>query len=379
MKPSDSWKHLIPEHLRKLGPYTPGKPVKQAERESGVRCIKLASNENPYGPSPKAIEAMRRVASETNFYPDNDATELRVRLAEKNQLTPDQVLVTDGSTALLDLVARTLLGPSLNAVTSARSFIVYLIATRAAGAELIEVPTSGDGYDLDAIADAVNEDTRVVYLANPNNPTGTLFDAAATDRFLARIPASVFVVLDEAYYDFADYYAQQRGVEYTHSLQYVREGRAVIVLRTFSKAHGLAGLRVGYGFGPPEILAYLERLRTAFSVSAVAEAAALAALDDADHIRKTLESNDRGGQFLMEKLRDLGFAPVPSWANFIYFDVGGDAAALAKRILAEGVIVRSLMPWGIPTALRVTIGTPEQNAKFISALAKAIDRAAVVR
>ncbi len=377
MKHSDSWKHLVPEHLRKLGPYAPGKPIKQAERESGVRCIKMASNENPFGPSPKALDAMRRAAAEVNLYPDNDTTELRVKLAQRHNVTPEQVLVTDGSTALLDLIARTLLAPSLNAVTSARSFIVYLIATRAAGAELIEVPMAGDAYDLDAIADAVNEDTRVVYLANPNNPTGTLFDAAATDRFLKRIPESVFVVLDEAYCDFASHFARKRGVEYSHSLDYVREGRAVIVLRTFSKAHGLAGLRVGYGFGPPEIIAYLERLKTAFSVSAVAEAGALAAMDDTEHIRRTAENNERGAEYLTDKLKELGYNPVPTWANFIYFDAGADAGALVKRIQEEGVIVRSLVPWGIPTAVRVTIGTPEQNQRFIAALAKASERAVV--
>lgn len=377
MSQSDSWKHLVPEHLRKLGPYTPGKPIKAAERESGVRCIKMASNENPFGPSPKALEAMRRAAAEANLYPDNDTTELRTRIAEFNRLAPDQVLVTDGSTALLDLIARTLLAPTLNAVTSARSFIVYLIATRAAGGELIEVPMKDNGYDLDAIADAVNEDTRIVYLANPNNPTGTLFDAKATDRFLERIPPSVFVVLDEAYYDFASYFAQKRGVDYSHSLDYVRAARSIIVLRTFSKGHGLAGLRVGYGMGPPDFLAYLERLKTAFSVSAVAEAAALAALDDTEHLRKTLENNERGAEFLSARLRELGYEPIPTWSNFIYFDAGADAAALARRIQAEGVIVRSLVPWGIPTAIRVTIGTPEQNERFIAALAKSMERAGV--
>ena len=377
MKPSDSWKHHIPEHLRNLGPYTPGKPIKAAERESGVRMIKMASNENPFGPSPRAIEAMRAAEASSNFYPDNDTTELRREIAKRNGLDSSQVLVTDGSTVLLDLIARTLLAPGLNAVTSARSFIVYLIATRAAGGELIEIPTKDDGYDLDAIAAAVNVDTRLVYLANPNNPTGTLFDAAATDRFLAKVPADLFVVIDEAYCDFANYFAKQRGVDYSHSLDYVRAEKPVIVLRTFSKAHGLAGLRVGYGLGPPEIIAYLERLKTAFSVSAVAEAAALAALDDTDHIRKTVENNARGGEFLMEKLKDLGYKPVPTWANFIYFDAGADAGTLCKRIQQEGVIVRSLVPWGIPTAIRVTIGTPEQNARFIAALAKATERAAV--
>ena len=371
------FEELVPEYIRKLPGYVPGKPIKQAELESGTRMIKMASNENPFGPSPKALEAMRRAAAEANFYPDNDTTELRQRLAEKNGLTPEQVLVTDGSTALIDLICRTLLAPTLNAVTSARSFIVYLIATRAAGGELIEVPMQGDAYDLDAIAEAVNEDTRIVFLANPNNPTGTLFDAKATDRFLERIPPSVFVVLDEAYYDFASYFAKKRAVDYSHSLDYVRAGKSLIVLRTFSKGHGLAGLRVGYGFGPPEILAYLERLKTAFSVSAVAEAAALAALDDSAHMRKTLENNERGAEFLLAKLRELGFQPVPTWSNFIYFDAGPEAPALAKRIQNEGVIIRSLVPWGTPTALRVTIGTPEQNERFIAALAKSMERAAV--
>ena len=377
MKASDSWKHLVPEHLRKLGAYAPGKPVKQAEKESGIRCIKMASNENPFGPSPKAVTAMRAAAASSNFYPDNDATDLRRLLAARNQLDADQVLVTDGSTVLLDLIARTLLAPTLNAVTSVRSFIVYLIATRAAGAELIEVPMDGDGYDLDAIADAVNEDTRVVYLANPNNPTGTLVNAAAIDKFLERIPASVFEVIDEAYYDFATYFARKRGVDYSHSLDHVREGRPVIVLRTFSKAHGLAGIRVGYGFGPAEILAYLERLRTAFSVSAVAEAAAIAALDDDEHIRMTLENNELGAEFLTQKLQALGYKPIPTWSNFIYFDAGTDAATLVKRIQQGGVIVRSLVPWGIPTGIRVTVGTPEQNQAFIAALAKAADHAPV--
>lgn len=374
----NKFRHLVPAHLHDVGAYSPGKPVRQAEKESGVACIKMASNENPFGPSPKALHAMREAAASAHFYPDNDSLELRHRLAAKHDLRPDHVLIADGSTALLDLIARTLLTPGLNAVTSARSFIVYLIVTRATGAELVEVPVKDDAYDLDAILAAINPQTRVVYLANPNNPTGTMFDADATERFLDRVPPDVFVVLDEAYYDFASYFARERGIEYSRSLRYVQEGRPVIVLRTFSKAHGLAGVRVGYGFGPPEILAYVERLRTAFAVSALAEAAALAALDDEAHIRKTLENNAAGARWLMPKLAALGLKPVPTSANFIYFDVGSDAAALARRMQAEGVIVRSLAPWGIPTAIRVTIGTPEHNQRFIDALSKALQGATVL-
>lgn len=238
---------FIPEHIRALTSYTPGKPLRQAKNESGVECIKMASNENPLGPSPRALEAMRSAAAQANFYPDMEISQLRQELARRYQLSPQQVLVTAGSTQLLDLIARTLLAPGKNAVTSERTFIVYPLVTRSAGGKLIEVPMHNDAFDLDAIAAAITAETRVVYLANPNNPTGTMFDAAATDRFLAKVPEHVMVVLDEAYCDFAEAFARQRGINYSRSLDYVREGRNVIVLRTFSKAHGLAGVRIGYG------------------------------------------------------------------------------------------------------------------------------------
>src|SRR5919201_2262088 len=267
---------LIPGHIRKLTSYTPGKPVRQAQTESGVDCIKMASNENPLGPSPRAVEAMRSAATQANFYPDLELAQLRQVLAQHYHLKIEQVLITAGSTQFLDLIARTLLSPGKNAITSERSFIVYPLVTRAAGGKLIEVPTRDDGYDLDAILAAINSDTRIVYLANPNNPTGTMFDSDAADRFLARVPPHALVVLDEAYCDFAEAFAGQRRLTYSRSLDYVRDGRKLIVLRTFSKAHGLAGMRIGYGLGAPELLRYFARVRPAFSVSAVSEAAALA-------------------------------------------------------------------------------------------------------
>ncbi|MCI0352589.1 MAG: histidinol-phosphate transaminase [Acidobacteriales bacterium] len=368
---------FIPEHIRALTSYTPGKPMRQAQKESGVECIKMASNENPLGPSPRALEAMRSAAAQANFYPDMEISQLRQELARRYQLDPQQVLVTAGSTQLLDLIARTLLTPGKNALSSERSFIVYPLVTRSAGGKYVEVPMQNDAFDLEAIAEAVTGDTRVIYLANPNNPTGTMFDAAATDRFLARIPEHVVVVLDEAYCDFAEAFARQRGVTYSRSLDYVREGRKVIVLRTFSKAHGLAGLRVGYGLGPPEFLRYLARVRPAFSVSSVAEAAALAALEDVDHIRKTVENNTVQAPELAKQLSAMGFHVVPASASFIYFDVGEDAAEVSRRIQAAGVIVRPLTAWGAPTAIRVTVGTPAQNQRFLAALRNATERAAV--
>ncbi|HLK33459.1 MAG TPA: aminotransferase class I/II-fold pyridoxal phosphate-dependent enzyme, partial [Terriglobales bacterium] len=306
---------LVPEYVRTLAGYTPGKPVRQAEQESGVRCIKLASNENPFGPSPRAVEAIREAAEQAHFYPDNDAVELRLKLAERFEAKAEQVLVTAGSTELINDLARILLAPGLDAITSQRSFIIYPIATQAAGGRLIEAAMQNNGFDLDAILTAINQNTRLVYLANPNNPTGTMFDAAAFDRFLDKVPNNVIVALDEAYCDFAAFFAAARGVVYSRSLDYVRAGRQnLVVLRTFSKAHGLAGLRIGYGLGPAELMGYLGRVRTTFSVSSVAQAAALAALQDEHHVRRALENNAAGAEYLTRACGEMGYRVAPTWA-----------------------------------------------------------------
>ncbi len=370
------YSQLVPEHIRRLGGYTPGKSLRQAQQESRVKCIKMASNENPFGPSPKAIAAMQVVLGESNFYPDNDATDLRHRLADLHKVQPEQIVPTAGSTALLGIIARTLLSPGLNAITSERSFIVYPIATRAAGGTLIEVPTLNDGFDLEAIASAINSDTRIIYLANPNNPTGTLVSARDVDRFVERVPSHVVVILDEAYCDFAQYFAAERGVDYSHGLDYIRQGRKVVVLRTFSKAHGLAGVRIGYGIGPAELMPYFARMRTTFSVSTVAQAAALAALDDEAHTHKALANNAEQARVLTEGISELGYRVVPTWANFLYCEIGDDAAAVAKRLQQDGVIVRPLVPWGAPTAIRVTIGTGEQNQFFLKTFKRVMERVA---
>lgn len=366
---------LVPEYIRHLGGYTPGKSHRQAQRESRVnRVIKMASNENPFGPSPKAVAAMQAVLAESNFYPDNDVTELRHKLAEIHGVQPEQIVPTAGSTALLGIIARTILAPGLNAITSQRSFIVYPIATQAAGGTLLQVPARNDGYDLDAITAAIDDNTRIIYLSNPNNPTGTIVAAKEIDRFLEKVPDHVVVILDEAYYDFAQHFAAFRHVDYSHSLDYVNQGRKVVVLRTFSKAHGLAGVRVGYGIGPTEFMSYLARVRTTFSVSTVAQAAALAALADEHHTRKALINNAEQAEVLASGMIELGYRPVPTWANFIYCELGEDASTVAKQLQSEGVIVRPLGPWGAPTAMRITIGTPEQNQFFLQAFKKVMQR-----
>lgn len=369
------FKLLVAAYVHTLPSYQPGKPVRQAELESGVDCIKMASNENPFGPSPLALEAIRRAAADTHFYPDNDLIELRGALAEIHGLDTNQVMVTSGSTSFLDVLARTLLGPGLYAVTSKLSFIVYQLVTRATGARLIEVPTRDHGFDLDAIADAVDANTRVVFLANPNNPTGTMLDARAIDRFLDRLPSHVITVLDEAYYDYASYFANQRGVEYSHALDYVREDRPVVVLRTFSKAHGLAGLRVGYGLGPAELLGYFDRLKPPFMVSALAEPATLAALADADHIANSVRTNAIEAEQLQKDLSALGIRVVPTWANFLFCEIGDECPSLCQQLQDAGIIVRPLVgSWNAPHALRVSIGTPEQNSCFLHALKRVLAR-----
>lgn len=369
---------LVPQHVRALGAYVPGKPIREAERESGVACIKMASNENPFGPSPRAQQAISQAAGDIYLYPDDTVMDLRVRLAAKHGLDPEQVLITAGSTAFLHIIGRTLLGPGTNAITSERSFIVYPIAVQATGAEFLTVPMRNDGFDLEAILRRIDKNTRVVFIANPNNPTGSLVDAREMQRFLDRVPEHVTVVLDEAYCDFAAYFAEKAGVEYSRSAQWVREGRNLIVLRTFSKAHGLAGVRIGYGFAPAGLMQFLARLRTVFSVSNVAEAAALAAMEDEGHVRKTLANNAEGAELLQREIAALGLRVLPTWANFLYVDVKEDAAAVAKRLQDEGVIIRPLSGgWGAPQAIRITVGTPEQNRRLLAAMKKVYAKAAV--
>jgi histidinol-phosphate aminotransferase len=342
-----------------------------------VDVIKLASNENPFGPSPKALEAMQMVLRDVHLYPDNDVSELRQKLAEFHGIGPQNITPAAGSTGLLGLIARTLLAPGLNAITSERSFLIYPVATQAAGGRLIQTAMREDSFDLDAILQAVDRDTRIVFLSNPNNPTGTIRTASVIDRFLHQLPHHVTVVLDEAYYDFAEHFSKLRGIDYSHAIDWVKEGRKVVVLRTFSKVHGLAGIRVGYAIGPAELMACVERMRTTFSVSVVAQAAAVAALRDQPHIQKTLENNARQAERLIEELAGLGYEVAPTWANFLYCELKEDASKVARHMQQAGVMIRSLEAWGAPTAIRVTIGTPEQNDLFLRALKKVSGRAAV--
>jgi histidinol-phosphate aminotransferase len=357
---------LVSKPARDMGS-TNAPSAAPATKERRQQLIKLDSNESPFGPSARVLDAMRRALQTSNFYPDDDCSQLRRKLAAHHELPAEQVLVTAGSTALLGLLCQTLLTPGLNAVTSERSFLVYSLAAQAAGGRLIEAPMREDGFDLEAILSRIDADTRIVFLANPNNPTGTVLGAEVVERFLAQVPSHVVVVLDEAYYEFAMHFAALRKITYSNSLDWVRKGASVVVLRTFSKAHGLAGLRVGYGLGPAELLGYCARMRNTFSVSSVGQAAALAALDDLEHIQRVVESNTIQSRDLSHGLSALGYRVIPTAANFLFCDLGEDAAVYADRLQDEGVAVRPLGPWGAPNCMRVTIGTGEQNQAFLKA------------
>lgn len=361
---------LVSKPAREMGEYSPRGSLARPVREASPRLIKLDSNENPFGPSPRAIHAMGTALAGANSYPDDDCSLLRRTLSAHHNLPAEQVLVTAGSTALLSILCQTLLEPGLNAVTSERSFIVYRLAVQATGAHLAEAPMRDDALDPQAILRAIDENTRLVFIANPNNPTGTVLDAAAVDRLLASVPTNVVVVLDEAYYEFATHFAALRGENYSKSLDYVRQGLSIVVLRTFSKAHGLAGLRVGYGLGPAELLAYCARMRNTFSVSSLAQTAALAAIDDRSHIERVVASNATEAQGVTEELLRLGYRVVPTSANFLYCDLGVNALEFAGRLRSEGVSVRPLGAWGAPNSIRVSIGTPGQNRVFLNAFRK---------
>jgi histidinol-phosphate aminotransferase len=359
---------LVSAGARQLSRYSPPPPRAQPAGESLLPLIRLDSNENPLGPSPRAMDAMRSTLANVNLYPDDDCSELRRKLAARDGVPVEQTLVTAGSTGLLSLLCQAFLAPGLNAVTSERSFVVYSQVVRATGAELIEAPMREDRFDLTAILDAIKGNTRLVFLANPNNPTGTILQAAEVEKFLAQVPSHVVVVLDEAYYEYSAHFASLRGVEYLRSLDYVRQGASVVVLRTFSKVHGLAGLRVGYGFGPAELLAYCAQMRNPYSVASVAEAAALAAMDDHDHVSRTIQLNSDHAEVLTKGLSELGYRVVPTWANFLYCDVREDALEFATRLQSAGVVIRPLGPWGAPNCIRVSIGTAEQNQFFLEAV-----------
>ncbi len=349
-----------------MTPYSPGKPVDEVKRELGLeRVVKLASNENPLGPSPKAVAAVQTAAAKMHVYPDGAAHTLRVKLSEKFGVGPKQVLVGNGSDELIHLLGLVLLDQGDEMMMGDPSFSRYDAAAYLAPANLVKVPLDADyRHDLPAMARAITPQTRLVWVANPNNPTGTVVRKGEVDRFLDEVPEDVVVALDEAYFEFAE------GIDdFPNSIDYVQAGRPNVVgLRTFSKAYGLAGIRVGYGFAPPAIADAIERAREPFDVNALAQVAAVAALDDDEHLRNTVETNGRGLKALAEAFEAVGARPLESFANFVYADLGQPARPVFDALLRRGVITRPGDVLGNPTCLRVSVGTDEEMAIFTKEL-----------
>src|SRR6059036_376785 len=361
---------LIPEYLRGLPVYVPGKPIEEVERELKIHAVKLASNENPLGPSPKGIAAAKAVLADANRYPDGGTHALRQTLAERHGVSPEELFIGLGSSELIDLAARVLLRAGVQGLTSEGTYAPFSVAIRASGAELVRVPQREFAFDLQAMAKAITPNTGVIYLANPNNPTGSAFGREEFAEFLAAVPDGVLVVLDEAYI----HYAVSMGLR--DSVEAYRQRRNLLILRTFSKVYGLAGLRIGYAIGRPELLATMNKLRTPFNTSGVAQAAALAALDDQEHVTRCIAANATERKRLSDCLTKLGLRPVVSEANFVFVPVGPDAKEVSEELLRLGVIVRPLGWMGLPEAIRISVGAAEENDKFLTALRQVLARRA---
>jgi len=364
---------FLPPHIRALHPYIPGKPIEEVERELKISAIKLASNENPLGPSPLAIQAMRDYMEKVHRYPDGQAYYLRHKLAERFGVHADEVILGAGSTDIIEMIAKAFLQHEAEGLTAEGSFVMYYVLVQMIGGTLHRVPLRDYTYDLEALADAITPRIRVIFVANPNNPTGTYVRAREVDRFLARVPADVVVVLDEAYAE----YVEDPG--YSRSLEYVREGRNVVVLRTFSKVYGLAGLRVGYAFGPAPLISCLNLVRSPFNTASISQVAAMAAMDDTTHVRRSVEENARERAWLCERLDEMAVPYVSSVTNFLLIDTGRDANEAFQALLHLGVIVRPMKENGFPSFVRVTVGRREENRRFVDALRQVENKVSGVR
>jgi histidinol-phosphate aminotransferase len=353
---------LANPHLHDIAVYEPGKPIEETARELDVdpnEIIKLASNENPLGPSPKAIAAMRGAVDHAQLYPDGGGFYLRGALAQKLKLDRGSVILGNGSNEIIEFLGHAFLNRGDEVIVSQHAFVAYKIVASLFGARMIETASPNYEHDLEAMLAAVTSRTKIIFIANPNNPTGTLLDQGKIDNFISRVPENIVVAVDEAYFEFLD--------DAPDVLRYVRSGRNLIVLRTFSKIHGLASLRVGYGIARRELIEILQKTREPFNVNGVAQAGALAALEDAAHQRETKRVIDEGRAYLQEQFAEMKLQFVPGAANFVMVNVG-DGPAVFKRLLARKIIVRPLKGYDLPEWVRISVGTMEQNKKCIAAL-----------
>ncbi len=355
--------------IEDLIPYVPGKPVEELERELGVSgAIKIASNENPLGPSPLALKAMGESLGETHRYPDGDAFYLKQKLADKLGIKEETLIIGNGSNDVLDIAARTFMQAGDEAVMGEYAFIVYPISTQAVGAKAVISPMPDYTHDLKDMHSRITEKTKIVFIANPNNPTGTMVKRDEVQWFLDKVPEDILVVIDEAYFEYVD------DPEYPDTLRYHDMGKSILTVRTFSKIYGLAGIRLGYGIAHEKLVSQMHRVRHPFNVSSVAQTAGIAALDDVEHIQRSKELNREGLEYLRKELSELGIKFAPTFTNFILIDLEVGPMPIYNALLREGVIVRPVAGYGLKTHLRVTIGLKDENVKFIDALKKVLER-----
>lgn len=345
-----------------LHAYEPGKPIEETARELGLepsQIVKLASNENPLGPSPKAKEAMRAAIDQVHLYPDGGGYRLRKAIAERQGVEMANVVLGNGSNEIIELLCHSFLNPQAELIAAEHAFVVYQLMATLFGARYVEVPDPGFVHDLDAMAAAITDQTRLVFIANPNNPTGTMVGEEALDAFMEKVPEHVVVCFDEAYHEFLE--------TPPNTVKYIEQGKNVCILRTCSKIHGLAGLRIGYGLAAPGVASILQKARQPFNANAVAQAGALAALTDDEHVQKTCAMNAEGLEFWQSAFRERGLNFVPSVANFVLVEVG-DGDAVFAEMLKRGVIVRAMRSYKLPGWIRVSMGTPEQNRRGLEVL-----------
>lgn len=360
-------KKLTREGVEDLVPYPPGKPIEELERELGIRgSIKLASNENPLGPSPKAVQAIVEHVKGLHRYPDGSGYYLKTKLSEKFGLPMDQIMLGNGSNELIELMIRTFLRNGEQVIQSFPTFLMYEKIVKGAGGEMISVPLSNFCVDLDAMAAAITPDTKIVIINNPNNPTGTAISKQAMAEFLRRIPEDIIIALDEAYIEFAS----EKNV--TRGISFLSEQPLLFVLRTFSKLYGLAGLRIGYGFASKELVGYMNRVRQPFNANSLAQQAAIAALDDTEFVQRTLNLVREGLAYLYARLDEMGLEYFPTQTNYFLIKVPGGGKEIYQRMLKQGVIVRAMDSYGLEEYIRINVGLPKENERFIETLKRVL-------
>ena len=356
-------KKIVNKGINDLSPYEPGKPIEDLERELGIKnAVKLASNENPVGPSPRVLQSIENILKNTHRYPDGNATKLKEVIGRKFSVKPNQVTIGNGSNDIIEFIARSFLGTDDSAIYSEHAFAVYPLVVKAVGAEGIEVPAKNFSHDLDAMLDSIKSNTKIIFIANPNNPTGSFIGRAEILKFLDKVPEDIIVLLDQAYFDYSSF--EDSDVDF----DILNNFPNLVMSRSFSKAYGLAGFRIGYSVSSEDIANYLNRVRQPFNANSLALFAAEQAIEDEEFMKKCLQLNLEQKKVLYKGLESLGFHCLPSKGNFISFDCKEDSTGLFNRLLSQGVIVRTLGVYKMPNFLRVSVGLPEENLIFLEKL-----------